>query len=75
MIIKSKKKMTAFTLSIQHVVKVLTSAIRKEKLIKGIWIRKEESLFAEKMLMYIKILISIYNYQEFLLRHSGNESD
>ena len=49
--------MSTFTTIIQHVLKVLATAIREEKEIKGILIGKEEvklSLFADNMILYIE---------------------
>ena len=47
--------MSTFTTIIQHSLEVLATAIREEKEIKGIQIRKEEvklSLFADDMILY-----------------------
>ena len=49
--------MSTFTTIIQHSLEVLATAIREEKEIKGIQIRKEEvklSLFTEDMILYIE---------------------
>ena len=49
--------MSTFTSIIQHSLEVLATAIREEKEIKGIQIRKEEvklSLFAEDLILYIE---------------------
>ena len=49
--------MSTVTTIIQHILKVLATAIREEKEIKGIQIGKEEvklSLFAEDMILYIE---------------------
>ena len=49
--------MLALTSIIQHSLEVLATAIREEKEIKGIQIRKEEvkvSLFADDMILYIE---------------------
>ena len=49
--------MSTFTTIIQHSLEVLATAIREEKEIKGIQIRKEEvklSLFADDMILYIE---------------------
>ena len=49
--------MSTFTSIIQHSLEVLATAIREEKEIKGIQIRKEEvklSLFADDMILHIE---------------------
>ena len=51
------RRMPTFTTIIQHSLEVLATAIREEKEIKGIQIRKEEvklSLFTEDMILYIE---------------------
>ena len=57
------------------VLKVLATAIREEKEIKGIQIRKEElklSLFADNMILYIenpKVTMTLYARQQNRLRY------
>ena len=49
--------MSTFTNIIQHISRFLATAIREEKEIKGIQIRKEEvklSLFVDDMILYIE---------------------
>ena len=57
--IKNKRRVSTFTTIVQHTLEVLATAIREEKEIKGIHIRKEEvklSLFADDMILYIENL-------------------
>ena len=52
-------RLSTLTTIIQHSLEVLATAIREEKEIKGIQIRKEEvklSLFADDMILYIENL-------------------
>ena len=54
---RNKTRVLTLTTTIQHVVEVLATAIRAEKEIKGIQIRKEEvklSLFTDDMILYIE---------------------
>ena len=56
--IRNKTRVSTFATSIQHSSWTLATAIREEKEIKGIQIRKEEvklSLFADDMILYIEI--------------------
>ena len=54
--IRNKTRVSTFTNIIQHISRFLATAIREEKEIKGIQIRKEVklSLFADNMILYIK---------------------
>ena len=55
--IRNKTRVSAFAAIIHIVLEVLATAIREEKEIKGIHIRKEEvrlSLFADDMILYIE---------------------
>ena len=57
--IRNKTRVSTFATSIQHSSWTLATAIREEKEIKGIQIRKEEvklSLFAYDMILYIENL-------------------
>ena len=54
---RNKTRVSTVTTIIQHILKVLATAIREEKEIKGIWIRKEEvklSLFADDIIQCIE---------------------
>ena len=54
--IRNKTRVSTFTTIIQHSFEVLAIAIREEKEIKGIQIRKEVklSLFADDMILYVE---------------------
>ena len=65
-LIRNKTRVSTFTTIIQHSSGSLAIAIREEKEIKGLQVRKEEiklSLFADDMILYTeKLKDSIRNY-------------